>query len=545
MTEAGIPKERRSCYCSSQEAVTHIKKSAGALRSAVSCFLDPRVALLLLAFLLFGSPARTQPVTSQKKISYQTTLQQKSQLQKIDPNKLLLLQPNRRQSLHLEADPKTAQMGEPVTLTARLRGSVPNPSFHFFIAGNPIPSNPSESTAVHRFWTVGSHAARVAVRYDGPLLTDSIRIQVDSISLVVDPPVVEVGKPVSFETMFGSPEPGINYRFIFGDNSPPSEWTKERGAVHEYVEPGMYLARGEVRLREDAQVTVLTRRARQSLIIGTVIRQVHVTPRSPILIDLVAEPVVVNTGETVRFRAGANTDDPNIMYRFDFGDGTPPTDWNPRGEARHLYSEPGTYLAHVVAGRLNDSSVETIGQSRPVKITVGTPSTGPLTLFVEKPNANVGEAITFVAITDRRTEDLEFIFDFGDGNQAVSAGENSVSHAYLESGDYTASVMMRVAGRRLPPRSEAAVSIAAPFDWWKYLVAAVALLGISYQVRRWRISLRPTFHAHPDLGQSRFKGGQEASFGVKIRINPNISAGNYRINVTEPTLIRSIRRTNV
>jgi YVTN family beta-propeller protein len=67
----------------------------------------------------------------------------------------------------------------------------------------------------------------------------------------------------------------------------------------------------------------------------------------PFGVSIPVAPSATATGADATFTASANGT--NTMYRWDFGDGSPLTEWSSAPSASHAYAQPGLYLVTVIA----------------------------------------------------------------------------------------------------------------------------------------------------------------------------------------------------
>ncbi len=171
----------------------------------------------------------------------------------------------------------------------------------------------------------------------------------------------------------------------------------------------------------------------------------------PISLSADADPNVGGAPLTVTFTAEVNGP-PNLHYRWDFGDNTPPAR---QLSVQHTYQQPGDYTAIFTA--IGFGSVE---ETQELNIQV-TDEAFDLDINADPDIGTAPLAVEFSAVLD---EDLPgpfyFQWTFGDGGRDVS---NPTTHTYRLAGEYTATVTVtnpegQMAKREVPiqvdPRDE-------------------------------------------------------------------------------------------
>jgi hypothetical protein len=103
-------------------------------------------------------------------------------------------------------------------------------------------------------WIMNSEAQQIRIVNPAP-----------PVYLVVRPPAGEVGLQIAFFADFKSDDPNIQTRFVFGDRSQPTAWTKERQVTHEYSSAGTFTAYAELGRTKDGVVQVIARSATQGI----------------------------------------------------------------------------------------------------------------------------------------------------------------------------------------------------------------------------------------------------------------------------------------
>ena len=82
-------------------------------------------------------------------------------------------------------------------------------------------------------------------------------------------------------------------------------------------------------------------------------------------------------------------------------------------------------------------------------------------------------------------------------------------------------------------------------DWWKYLIIALIVLFVGYQILKLILVPRPTFVPHPDPGVSHL--GTESGplgFDLQVELDPDVSAADYGVKTEAGSFIKSERKSN-
>jgi YVTN family beta-propeller protein len=112
-----------------------------------------------------------------------------------------------------------------------------------------------------------------------------------------------------------------------------------------------------------------------------------VNPAQALVLDPPPAAAPSVTGSAASFTANATGI--NVRYRWDFGDGSPLSDWSSTAAATHAYATPGVYYVTVIA--IDDRGVEqrqTILHNAYLPLTAGTPSISSNLLYEARSGAN-------------------------------------------------------------------------------------------------------------------------------------------------------------
>jgi beta-lactam-binding protein with PASTA domain len=192
-----------------------------------------------------------------------------------------------------------------------------------------------------------SPAAGAQVPRDSSVnLTVSRQIQ-RTLTVMVDDPTPEAGKPARFHAHLDQGDSGFQYQFVFGD-AQQSEWANESTVTHVYETPGSYVvtataSRGAVRV--------------PSAGVGVAAKEIEFH------IKLTATPRSAKAGYLVAFQVENDRKDIRPLYQFEFADGKQ-SDWSNEPFAQHSYERTGTYVtkvrARVGSGRIIESATEEV-----------------------------------------------------------------------------------------------------------------------------------------------------------------------------------------
>jgi hypothetical protein len=209
------------------------------------------------------------------------------------------------------------------------------------------------------------------------------------------------------------------------------------------------------------------------------------TSISVVDIELGVSPNTSTTGEPVSFNTQFQSSDPNIRYRFTFGDGTS-SDWLTTPEAQHVFGGPGNYPnTYVEVGRssagLPGGDVPIVARSASVPVQVNA---------AQLPGPPPGP----------------------------EPGPTPVPSP-------------------VPPEETS--------DWLAYAVAILAVLAVlGYSAKHWLSSPRPTLEAHRDPSAlSQVVDGRAFAIDIEIRLHRAVAASGISSGPGEARLVTAIMRT--
>ena len=203
------------------------------------------------------------------------------------------------------------------------------------------------------------------------------------------------------------------------------------------------------------------------------------------------------TGQDVRFSGGMKPALDGVEYRLTFGDGKE-TEWVTRPVAIHRYDKPGNYTVWLRARRAG----KFIG-SKLIRVAV-IESTYAVSLSAKSEKMHAGEPLTLSAAVKPPVDDVEFQFQFGDGEPFGWTREAVVSHTYKNQGAYNAFVMARIPGVGIVQSPPVQINLVPPPGvLWPWLIAVLAILA-GLAAAFWR---------------KRRRAPAEGSFNVVLRLN--------------------------
>ena len=110
----------------------------------------------------------------------------------------------------------------------------------------------NQTNVIHIYKNAGHYIASLEIRpqnanTDLKLIPENvIDIQVDSIPLNISNSNSYSGDIVELETRFQNDDPLTRYRFFFGDNPVPSQWSSQSNTSHIYNTPSSYYVYAEI-----------------------------------------------------------------------------------------------------------------------------------------------------------------------------------------------------------------------------------------------------------------------------------------------------------
>jgi hypothetical protein len=205
-------------------------------------------------------------------------------------------------------------------------------------------------------------------------------------------------------------------------------------------------------------------------------------------------------------------------YRFNFGDGSPPSGWKQAAEETHIYALAGNYPAFVEVRGLPSQSIAASGKKEitvsPVIDPTPTPD-GPTPSPVEPTQ-------TMSTPTPGATTPTPLIIS----NSSPSPGVVLASSSSLS----------EIA-------SPTPTADHDPFaNWWKYLLVALILYA---GYRGWKYFFAPGVTLEPQIDPGVAGLGTEGgplSINFQMELDPDVTDGKFSVDTAEGRLIKSERK---
>ena len=340
----------------------------------------------------------------------------------------------------IAATPTTSSVSEPVTFAVNVTaGSSPirEVSVNFGDGtSRSLGALTGATNVTHSYGSAGTYnVVATATDSTGGTVSVATVIVIEgaaplNVSMTATPGTVQVDVPVTFTATVtqasGTPEI-LRYEWDFGDGNT----AETSGNTTSHVYTGAALRVATVRAVEKDGRT------------GTGRVEVNVTPRSPLNVNLSANPSPATVDEEVVFTATATgTTVPIASYAWDFGDGTTLT--TSGNQVNHVYEADGTKTVKVTV-----TTVEGVTGSTQISLIVVPPQI-EVTLTVSPQSAPVGTPVTFSArVTPLTTVITKYVWTFGDAaNTTVTTTSRTTTfpgYALTDVGTRTATVTVTAA----------------------------------------------------------------------------------------------------
>jgi hypothetical protein len=427
---------------------------------------------------------------------------------------------------------------------------------------------------------------RQAIQIAEPVRTVSINVR-----LSATPASVTGSSPVSFVAQLRPPYADARYRFDFGDQSPPTDWQISFRASHQYKSAGKYAARVDVRVPAKGNV-------REAAAGDMVTVEVAAEPAGKATVDLKIIPGAVPRGIPVLFEAIPSAAPAKAFYRFNFGDGSPPSPWSSRPVQSHMYSTAGTFAAFVEMAASDNERVRPSAVSTRKRVQITPVGPGPGTNANQNANrggngnsnsspqsntnsgpGNRNPTVAGNSNSNRNANSANVAGTPGaNSNRSVNSNANTTANSNSNAnasanvnansfGSVTATANANLSnvngdattansGNRNATaqnanssQSTSSASEESPLpggtgettDWWKYVIIAAIIFFAGYQISSYLFAPRPTFVPHVDPGDSRVAAGKPLSIATQLDIDPNLRNGEFKIDTLGQNLIMSKR----
>jgi len=478
-------------------------------------------------------------------------------------------------TVKLSVTPTSVKPDSLVNFRADLSHNYPNIRYRFVFADGSQTDWQDNPRATHSYRSPGTYQAYVdiglgngrSVKQMGgsprrAIEVTSPRPTTIAVQLTADRATVQAKDAVTFRAQVDPFEPNLRYRFNFGDRSRSSEWQTSAQTKHVYASSGSYPASVDVRV-------INSRSGQQNA--SSKPLSIKVEPEqsaSSTGVDLFVAPRFVATGFPVYFKATANSANSNTRYRFNFGDGSPPTAWKETPEDTHIYSKAGNYAALVeITGR----PIERVVSSSKTKVKVApgilTGPTNQPTPSKERPTPRKDSPTPTFSPTPsagRPTPTIGGTTPTPGGptpttsTPAPTTGgptptTSTPTPTTTTNGSPTPGGVLTAtpAPGATTPSPSATPSPSLPADsglsdnWWKYVLVAALILFGGYQGWKYFFALTPTLEPHVDPGVSALgtEGGPLA-INFQMELDPDVSDGHFTVDTNEGSLIKSERKSD-
>ena len=463
----------------------------------------------------------------------------------------------------LSASPTSVERNCPVNFKAQLSHDYPNLKFRFVFADGSQTDWQDSQLTTHSYRSPGTYQAYVdiglgsgrSVKREGgsprrPIEVTSTRTTPIAVHLTANRLTVQGKGEVTFLAQADPAGPNLKYRFDFGDRSGSTQWQAGSRATHFYSSADTYPASVEVRVLNSCS-------GQQSASSKPLSIKVEPEPISSTEVNLLVVLRSVIEGFPVYFKATANPANSNTRYRFNFGDGSPPSAWKARREETHIYSKAGNYPAFVeVTGKPTERVVSSKKEQVEVTPRILIPPDEP-TPSKDRPTPSTS---TPTPSQDRPTPTPGGGTPTPVGPTSTPGGGTPTPAGATPTGTPTPSfdgsptpvgVLTSTPSPGSTPTPSAAASPTPPADsdsgddWWKYVLVGALILFGGYQGWKYFFAPTPTLEPHIDPGSAAL-GTEGGPLGInfQMELDPNVTDGEFKVDTTEGSLIKSERKSD-
>ena len=444
-------------------------------------------------------------------------------------------------SVKVNVDRNRVPLGDEVTFTLAPASLIRDPRFtvtiyfgdkdHF---GNLEKQEVHQTEIVHLYTASGNYTYSVLVKPSPPRDPVSNTTPPPVVKLIVNPTTVATRSPVNFTAQLSHNYPNIQYRFVFADGA-QTDWQDAPQTTHSYATAKTYLV--YVDIGEGS-------RGSAKRIGGSQRQLIQVTAPPIVRVSLLAKPISVKTGDTVRFNAQTNSRDPQIKHRFTFGDGAS-TSWQASPGTNHKYAGAGDYFASVEVGLPSGQGINTVGTSKPAKIGVApgptprpspSPRPSPTPIVSPSPTPLPSPSPSPSPTSSTSPESSPNPSPSATGTSSPTPGGNGGQTNYT-SPEVTPT-----------PSVSPTPTVSGPLNfrdnWWKYLLIALLLIYLAYKAATFFLLPRPKLVPHLDPGVARVGAEKPLSIDLQLALDPNVTGGQYGLDTGGGSLIKSERGSN-
>ena len=350
-----------------------------------------------------------------------------------------------------------------------------------------------------------------------------VRVPAPRVTLNASPTSITPGRQVTFVAQLSSGYPNIRFRFVFGDGA-ASAWQSSSVITHTYQSPGQYQPFVDIGVATGGSVTRLGGSVRRTI-------QVAHAPVGPV--DLFINPATAEIGRPVTLSVRTASNNPNIRYRFSFGDGSPVGGWRSSPEALHVYSKAGTYIASVDVAVMTSRGIEQQGSSRrgvTVSSAVATRDSGRRSEEARTAPAKKGRS------------DSEARAPTPAGITSTKTQTSSVSKPTAVGSAPTAVPSPSLSPHETAPDSESVASTVPGDDWRRYLWLLLPLALLAFIVGKWLFA-KPAVRSHADPGTASVVDSTGLVRNSQV-VTPSSAAQGEQVVSSDSPLVKNVRREN-
>jgi hypothetical protein len=451
----------------------------------------------------------------------------------------------------LSATPTSVKPDDLVSFKAELSHNNPNVKYRFVFADGSPTYWQDSSVTTHRYRPPGTYRAYVDIGFgnsrSAKQISGSRRVAIEvtsqrpetiAVRLTANRLPVQAKDEVTFLAHVDPTGLNLTYRFAFGDRSRSTEWQISPQAKHVYVTSGTYPASVEVRVMNN-------RSGQRNANSGPL--SIKVGPEPLTGVDLFIAPPSVPIRFPVYFKAIPDSANSKTRYRFNFGDGSPFTAWKKTLEDWHIYLKAGNYPAFVeITGGPNERVASS--RKKQVTVTAGIPPepTNEPTPWEERPTPLTG---TPTPLTGGVTPTP--------GGPTPPTGgptptTTTPTPTTTPDGSPTPSIVLTSSPTPDATASPSATASPTPptnsdssDSWWKYVLVGALILFGGYQGWKYFFAPIPTLEPHVDPGSAAL-GTEGGPLGInfQMELDPNVTDGEFKVDTTEGSLIKSERKSN-
>ena len=473
-------------------------------------------------------------------------------------------------NVKLSASPTSVEINRPVSFSAQLSRRYPNLKYRFVFGDGSDTGWQDEAKATHSYRAANTFKAYVdvgvisngSVKQAGGSARELINVAwpprpiTAEVKLSASSPEIESGKSVTFTARASSRSANAKYRFDFGDKS-ATAWQANPSATHRYRVAGKYSARVELRVAS-------TSNAPQTASDSTTIEVTE--PVGKTTIDLRVVPATVPLGVPILFQAVPSTASAQAVYRFNFGDGSAPTEWSTDPIQTHVYQAARSYVAFaemtisgntpVMSGR-KQVRVASIGPAPNTNgKTNSNSSNNPNSNATPRSNTNGNWSVTGETNSNGNSNTAGNINSNNSSRANVNANLPANANSQIDANTNGNNRGNRNANANVnstdatnsnanfspaPTQNPEGAGSGGSTDWWMYAIIAAIILFAAYQASSYFFAPRPTFVPHFDPGDSTVAAGKPLSIDLQMDVDPNVRDGEVRVETEGKSLIKAKR----